>query len=560
MMVSWLVLLSMGAGANPAQDAAREAERIQREQSLRIEQEQRELRERQPHTVIDVAPPAPPPAERDGEQYCREVQAVQLDGATLLSQRLRERIIAPYTGACLTVFDIEQLLSDLTRAYIERGYISARAYIPAQDLTTGTLRVLVVEGQLEGVRLEDDGARSANLATAFPRRVGKPLNLRDFEQGLDQLNRLGSNHATLDILPGAEPGGSEVVIRNQPTRRWRGGLSYDNHGSSSTGRQQAGANVGLDNLLGLNDALNLSYQRTVSSDFDARHSQSWSLFYTVPLGYFTFTTAYSKSDYATTLSLPGGDLLADGDQDNLSLTTDWLLYRDATQRVSVSGTLTKKESRNYLADQLLEVSSRKLTTFDLGASYSGTLAGGNLSARASHGWGLTWFGALEDESGRPSELPQAQFSAWQATLSWGRAFNALSRTFLFSSRLEGQLSNDVLYGSEQFSIGSLYNVRGYRDGSLSGDRGYYWRNDLSLLHSQVFWGQRVNLRPFIGFDTGEILAHRQMPGGHLSSASIGINAYSQWLSLEIVGSKPLSVPDRLEDEGFQGFAKISLML
>lgn len=559
-MVSWLALLSVTAGADPALDAAREAERIQREQRLRIEQEQRELRDRQPHTVIEVAPPTAPPAARDGEQHCREVQTVLLDGVTLLGQRERERVIAPYAGNCLSVIDIEQLLSDLTRAYIEHGYISARAYIPAQDLTTGLLRVLVVEGQLEGVRLEDDGQRSVNLATAFPRRVGKPLNLRDFEQGLDQLNRLGSNQATLDVLPGAEAGGSEVVIRNQPTRRWRGGVSYDNYGSSSTGRQQAGANISLDNPLGLNDGLNLSYRRTVNSDFDARHSQSWSLFYAVPLGYFTFTAAYSKSDYATTLSLPGGDLLADGDQDNLSLTTDWLVYRDATQRITFSGTLTQKESRNYLAGQLLDVSSRKLTTLDIGASYSGALAGGNLSARAGHGRGLTWFGALQDEAGRPSVLPQAQFSNWRATLSWGRGFSLFSRTFLFSSMAEAQLSDDVLYGSEQFSIGSLYNVRGYRDSSLSGDEGYYWRNELSLLHSQVLFGQRLNLRPFIGFDTGEILTHRQMPGGHLSSVSIGINAYSQWLSLELVGSKPLSVPDRLEDEGFQGFAKISLML
>ncbi|WP_236044173.1 POTRA domain-containing protein [Klebsiella grimontii] len=37
---------------------------------------------------------------------------------------------------------------------------------------------------------------------AFPRAEGRVLNLRDAEQGLEQLNRLNSRPLTVDILPG----------------------------------------------------------------------------------------------------------------------------------------------------------------------------------------------------------------------------------------------------------------------------------------------------------------------------------------------------------------------
>ncbi len=69
-----------------------------------------------------------------------------------------------------------------------------------RDISGGTLVIAVTEGKVEAVTLE--GHEENAIRMAFPRAEGRVLNLRDAEQGLEQLNRLNSRPLTVDILPG----------------------------------------------------------------------------------------------------------------------------------------------------------------------------------------------------------------------------------------------------------------------------------------------------------------------------------------------------------------------
>ncbi|WP_350307981.1 POTRA domain-containing protein, partial [Photorhabdus viridis] len=70
----------------------------------------------------------------------------------------------------------------------------------AQDLSSGTLMITVNEGKIESISLDDETPRS--LKMAFPGMIGKTLNLRDIEQGMERLNRLPSQQVAIDIQPG----------------------------------------------------------------------------------------------------------------------------------------------------------------------------------------------------------------------------------------------------------------------------------------------------------------------------------------------------------------------
>ncbi|QGM38080.1 Hemolysin transporter protein ShlB precursor [Pseudomonas aeruginosa] len=99
------------------------------------------------------------------------------------------------------------LLKAVTDHYLDRGYVTTRAYLPQQDLASGTLRIIVVEGRLEGL---DSSALASprELAMSFPGRTGELLDLRELEQLVDQLSRLPSRQAQLELVPGSEVGGS----------------------------------------------------------------------------------------------------------------------------------------------------------------------------------------------------------------------------------------------------------------------------------------------------------------------------------------------------------------
>jgi hemolysin activation/secretion protein len=561
MMIAGLMMviptISTAATQQQIDAASKEADRIQREQVDRLEQERREELLKRPHTTIEVETPSD--VTKTDEGVCRDVKEIIIEGATLMPESTRQKLVAPYIGKCMAVHDIELLLSDITKYYMDKGFIAARAYIQPQDLATGILRVLVVEGVVEKLILDGDKTNSSVfLPSAFPFLAGEPLNLRDIEQGLDQVNRLASNNATMEIKPGEKAGGTIVLIHNQPLRRLRANLTYDNFGGTATGEEQLGLNVSLDNPMGLNDSLNVTHRRSTDSDFTGIHSRSNSFLYSVPIGYLTLTASHTWSDYATTIHPPGGDLISNGYSKNTSLSSEYVAYRDKTNRLAVTGTLTAKSSENYLAGQLLGVSSRKLSTFDLGTSWNTRLFDGVLGLNLGHVWGLRMFSALQDPTGLPDIAPHAQFRKWVAGANWMRPFQIGKQNFTFSTAINAQAGVDVLYGSEQFSIGSLYSVRGYRNTSIAGDTGYYWRNDLAVPFQVQAGGMPFNIKPYIGYDIGSVRDRNAEIGGHLTGMVVGVTASTARVSADISGVKPLSMPDALKDEGFQLFAKLTV--
>ena len=96
-------------------------------------------------------------------------------------------------------------------------------------MSGGELTILVIEGKVEGIDFSDDVPFAGQkLRLAFPGIVGNALNIRDLEQGLDQLNRLPSNDATMELVPGTTAGMSRVRIANTPGKTWRASAGLDN--------------------------------------------------------------------------------------------------------------------------------------------------------------------------------------------------------------------------------------------------------------------------------------------------------------------------------------------
>ena len=91
---------------------------------------------------------------------------------------------------------------------------------------------------------------AALLTTAIPARVGALLNLRDIEQGLENLKRAPTAEADIQIepstAPNARPGDSDLVVKYVQAKKWRVTLSLDDSGTQATGRYQAGATVSVD--------------------------------------------------------------------------------------------------------------------------------------------------------------------------------------------------------------------------------------------------------------------------------------------------------------------------
>nr|WP_323744887.1 POTRA domain-containing protein [Noviherbaspirillum soli] len=73
-------------------------------------------------------------------------------------------------------------------------------------MSAGTLTLL--PGIIRAIRFADT-VRQFQWRSAFPAAPGDLLNLRDVEQGLEQMKRLPSQDVDIDIMPGEQAGESE---------------------------------------------------------------------------------------------------------------------------------------------------------------------------------------------------------------------------------------------------------------------------------------------------------------------------------------------------------------
>lgn len=549
------------ANAQSAADisnAARQSEIIQQQQLQRQGADIRNsLQNRRPPARITVQEPATPKGRGAG---CRNIKMVEIKGATHMDDFDKRALTRNYNGRCLGVNEIQSLMGEITKYYIDKGYATTRVYLPSQDLTSGKLIVQIVEGRVQDIKIKN-GSKGAFLPGAFPGVKGGDLNLRDIEQGLDQINRLLSNNASMDIEPGTKAGDSIINISNNPTKRWHAGISGDNYGTRTTGREQLGINASYDNLFGLNEFYSFTKRNTVPYRDRSQQAGSNSYLFSIPYGYTTFLVGYTESNYNSTLNTAGGtQLQLEGDNRAYFTSVDQVVYRNQDSKLNLTGTLTQKSANNYISNQKLAVSSRRLTVLDIGLNYNTLMGGGAANFGAGYSRGLTWFNALEDLPALPGSIPHAQFSKLTASAGYSRPFDIMRRDFNYSTQVTGQFGLDTLYGSEQISAGGIYSVRGFYDTTLLNDHGLSVRNDLTLLQTlATIRGLPVSFRPYVALDGGTVWGRApKSPSGTLIGAAIGFSMAYGPASFDVYTGKPISAPDDIEKEGFNTFGRFAV--
>lgn len=532
----------------------------QQQELLRLDQERaRRAPSTQPGADLrDVRPQVSVP---DLGVPCRDIRVVRIDGAEQLPADVLRRIESDFAGRCLGVAELEAALAQITKSYIDRGFITTRAYLPAQDLRTGTLQINVIEGRIEGYRV--DGPRDTSVwpRGVFPATPGELLNLRDLEQGIDQINRLASSRAVLDIQPGSRPGDSVVVVKNPSVLPINLYASADNYGTRATGRESASATVSFDSVLGLNEMFSFTRRATVPHDAD--HDATINAFqFSIPFGYSTFSFDNSQSRYANRLSLPSGaTILSSGETTTRSAALDRVVYRDQASRVSLSGRLSTQETESYLGGQFLGIASRKLATADVGVSGFTAMAGGLANARLGYVQGLSEFGALRDAPDLPEDAPHAQFRKLVLDVGFNRRFEIAKQPVLWSSQFSGQHAYDTLYGSQQFLVGGVSTVRGALTSTLSGDDGYLLRNEVSLPWQMPGEGATLGGRVYVAYDFGHVSNRAPgVPSGSLSGVTLGTTLSWKRASLDLFAARALHVPAPLVRESTQFGFRLSVSL
>ncbi|EEE34989.1 hypothetical protein RKLH11_3807 [Rhodobacteraceae bacterium KLH11] len=466
---------------------------------------------------------------------CFEIRSIDLEGFEAF--RHKPEGYRDLIGTCATAADIAQTLNRINTYYQELGFITTRAYVPRQDVADGSLAITIVPGRIEGYVYGTGAAADARLNAAFPTTRGDVLNLRDLEQGLENINAPRSASGQFQLVPGETPGGSFIQVDVQDRRPWYLDVQVDNSGFASTGRARGSGTFGLDNALNLNDQLRIGITTTLFEQRGTRYSDSVSVNWGVPVGNWLFNADLSTSDYRFVTEGINQSFVTEGRSYNLVLLTERLLMRNQRSKIYAYGDLKLNRTQTSINGFDITSQRQRLTVATLGLRGESIIGQGRLFWNVGAKTGLDALGAdIPDTS-----VIDQEFTLIRLRARFSHPIGATGLTY--RSRLVGQYSDDTLPGIEQFGIGGWSTVRGFHDDSLFGDTGLYLRNTIE-------WGAykapRVEIRMNAGLDFGYVKPStlRRWSQDHLSGVSLGADILlDNRATLQVQVAHALSRPD-----------------
>lgn len=418
---------------------------------------------------------------------CRKIKEIMVEKNSIISRRRAKKLTRKFLGLCAEPGALNLILRTLTNECVSRGYITSRAVIQPQDISSGTVRVRILEGRLEDFEFDENsknlwsGFDKTQIMSAFAGFKNESLNLRDIEQGLSQMNRLSSKNITMKIFPGRREGTSRILLTDhggQSQARVR--TAADNSGQDSTGLYNVRLSVEQDDIMKLNDSWLVSYSQSAKETASDKRSQSIYASMGVPFGYWNVSGNIAQSDYSTFIFGTNDRIRNSGKGLHQNCKIERSLFRGKNQTASLWTQLNLKNTESFIEDVKSEVGSRKLTVVKCGLSHSFVSRLGFLNAQAVYHRGLDVLEAKKDEHPLTPFTPRAQFDKADFSLSYMKPFRALGRNVHFKSFFAGQYAFAPLYPSEQIAIGDAYSVRGFKERSAYGDQGFYATNELGL--------------------------------------------------------------------------------
>ena len=340
----------------------------------------------------------------------------------------------------------------------------AKVIIPEQNTKSGGLILDMQEGQLSNIVLNNPNLKNTvNIPIAYPRILGKPLNLRDTEQGLDNINRMQSHKVTSAIIAGKKAGDSIVKISTKQSKPWNVVLSYDNLSSETAGENNYKITYTHDNLLGLNDILKLSYKRSMDFDVsnlqrkihDYQNSDAYTYDHSFTYGYYLFGISVSDNENNYEINNSTKKTYSKGVSKNYNVFASRIIDKTQISKTKIKANIAMNNQENYILNALIGVSSYDLTILSLSLNNEYTINSGKVTTDVSLHKGLrNTLGSTDN--------PKGDFGILKLAVSILKIFDVKGHKLSLSRTISGQYTQDTIFGFQKMSLGDFSSVRGVK--------------------------------------------------------------------------------------------------
>lgn len=383
-----------------------------------------------------------------------------------------------YLAGEISIDEIAQILERMTERYRKAGYTLSRAIAPPQDIQSGILTVRIIEGYVAQVEFTGD----VGDTTAFePYGERLTLNRPLSQAALERYTLAISDVSGFDVVPSLkaiDEDKGQYLLEYKLSRKPVDGVAWiNNRGTPEIGRLQSWVSAGVNSALGLRERIQLGAFTIPNEPEESIYVEAQ---YSQPLGYegtaWSFSAAKSLSDAG------GSDAASEVEStfERLSAAIWYPIIRSRQENLWIRATF---EYRNFHEESLGRTSTNdRLRVLRGRISYwrDGVL-NGTILAAFEMSKGLNILGESTTGSNDLSRF-DGESDFLKAHLELTRDQNVYKGFWIQASAM-GQLANDRLLSSEEFSLGGSQFGRGYDFSEITGEKGVaisieprYWWN------------------------------------------------------------------------------------
>jgi hemolysin activation/secretion protein len=433
--------------------------------------------------VVDLPPLATQTGQSLSNTETFVVHQFAFSGNTVFTDAQLRDVIRDYLGRSITSDDLEDARRKLTELYVKKGYITSGVVLPDQDVSGGTVRFQVVEGKLRRGSIEfsrEDvpakrfyiSLRESYIVDRILAGAGKVLNIIDLKQRLDLLRQdQNIKRINAELEPGTAPGDSHLDVRVAENQPYHLSQEFDNRRPPSVGAEEFTTHFWTTNLTGNGDRLALDYTE-FTGDFEEQKFSNLDNFgadYTIPLtaSDTTLDINFSRTN-SPVIEDPFMSLDIRSDTQSTAITLAQPLLRKTTDNFdtidfSLFVTGSFRQNKTTLLGESFSFSpgavngTSRVTAIRFGPELDIRNQQQAISLRSTFSIGVDALGATIHGDNEPD----SQFLDWLGQFQYVRRLFNTDNQMIF--RAEAQVSDSPLLSLEQFSLGGMDTVRGYRE-------------------------------------------------------------------------------------------------
>ena len=472
--------------------------------------------------ILPPLPPLPPVTPAEPRQLPQQVRVlvrqIRIVGNTVFPIEKLLEVTQRYENRELTTEDLEAVRLELTRLYIEAGYINSGAIIPDQQVSEGVITLQIIEGELSNIEISGTRwFRDNYIRKRIALGAGPPLNIGALQERLQFLQQ-DERIARLDaeLRPGVQRGESSLLVKVEETNPFKVELAFNNYQSPTVGAERGLITVTHQNITGHGDPLSVTYGHSKGIDVQIDAS------YAIPLTVYDTTLGVRyRRNIENVIEAQFEALNVETRSEAYSVTLRQPIFHTLTREFAIALSVERQEDETSLLGEPFTFSPgaqngrSAVTALRFALDWTDRTQNQVLAARSRFSLGIDAFNSTINEG----NLPDSRFLAWLGQVQWARRLTDGGLQVI--SRLDVQLATRPLLPLEQIAVGGRFTVRGYRENQAVRDNAILASVEARIpVVRNTWWADVVQLAPFI--DYGNAWNTRLVTPAPRNLASVGL--------------------------------------